>query len=345
MSEQDLAAGFAASVDGLDHRERVARCVELGRQARSDSRAATLVAQLAASSSSYLRSLALASSYGSASSEQVLAAVRGPSQVLRKRALKLAFHVCDDAGLSVCLDHAPAGARKSLLLKLRRHGRGAAVDRWLRGVWSAQDPEQQRLDLLGYASPELVSDLLASGDTDAALNRLTPHGWGRLARFHGVRVAAWLNQALDDAKGGLDPRLRWRMAAVLPELAEHAGEQAIALVGRLMTFEQAPGYWLGASIQRLAKRFPVALFDELKRLHEATRPVPAPGAFGAVRFTSLAARLGSERLCYLIRHAPTTLSDEPKRGKRWYLSLPLDERQQVLHAWLESISRSGVQRS
>ncbi|MCB9586155.1 MAG: hypothetical protein H6718_12205 [Polyangiaceae bacterium] len=345
MSEQDLAAGFAASVDGLDHRVRVARCVELGREARSDSRAATLVAQLAASPSSYLRSLALASSYGSASSEQVLAAVRGPSQVLRKRALKLAVHVCDDEGLSVCLDHAPAGARKTLLLKLRRHGRTAAVDSWLHGVWSAQDPDQQRLDLLGYASPELVSELLASSDTAATLNRLTPHGWGRLARFHGALVASLLNQALDEAKGGIDPRLRWRLTAVLPELAAHAGEQAIALVGRLMTFEQAPGYWLGSSIQQLAKRFPEAMFDELKRLHIATRPVPAPGAFGAVRFTNLAARLGSERLCYLLLHAPTTLSDDPKRGKRWYLSLPQEQREQVLSTWLKGMASAGVQRS
>src|SRR5690606_30605466 len=51
------------------------------------------------------------------------------------------------------------------------------------------------------------------------------------------------------------------------------------------------------------------------------------------------------RLCYLILHAPTTLSDDPKRGKRWYLSLPPDQRQQVLSTWVKGMARAGVQRS
>jgi hypothetical protein len=332
VSAHTTAGDWLEAVEALDHVPRTRRALELGRAARSDLGARAVIAELAGSTSTYARSLALTSAYGSRDEKLVLAFLDDSSRCLRHRASKMLVTLCNDDACCDALGKLPTLRLKAVAGSLRKARRFAPLDAFLTRVFSDANASGGQLDCLGLGSSELVRSQI--GREPQTFERLSPAGWRRLAQFHPSMVIAELRRQLGAAQS-IDARLRWRLHTALPVLAKAAAPQTIELLTELMVHEQTPQYWLGPSIQQLARAFPCQVFDALRRLWSSARNVAAPGAFGAVRFSKLAPRLGAARLSFLIEHACATLSDDPRHGKRWFLKLDADTRQLVMQTWLD----------
>jgi cellulose synthase operon protein C len=330
VSAHTTVGDWLEAVEVLDHVPRTRRAVDLGRAAQSDPNARQIVEELRGSASTYAPSLALASAYGSRDGRLVVTFLSDRSRCLRARASKMLVHLGDDDACSGALGRLPTLRLKRVASSLRKARRFEPLDAFLVRAFGDPEASAGQLDCLGFGSSELVSRTIAT----PALERLSPAGWRRLAQFHPSAVLAELRRQLG-AEQGIDPRLRWRLLAALPFLAKGAASETIELLTQLMVREQTPHYWLGPSIQQLARRFPCEVFDALRRLWSSARPVAPPGAFGAVRFSNLAPYLGAARLAFLIEHASATLSDELRHGKRWFLKLDAETRRRVLETWID----------
>lgn len=315
-------ADWVDDLDALDHRERMRRLVVMGTSAaHGDTRARGRIEAAGKDASSYARSLALATAYGSRDAEHVERALRDASRTVRRRAEKWVPKLCSDEQAARALSSAPAGkAQTRLAQRLARRGRTAPIDALIDGAAG----DRRVVDLLGYASPQCVARALPT-----AAESLSPDGWRRLARRHGDVASQWLLARLDN----LAPRLRWQLGWQLPALARSNPTATLPLVERLLTTGDEPKHWLSAVLTELVRREPTATFDLLRRLHQSLRPMPPPGPFGAVRFDRVAHRLGPERLQYLVAHAASTLSDGVK-ARRWFLRLSESERKLVVETWL-----------
>jgi hypothetical protein len=156
------ATDLLRSLEPLAHDARVRRMVELGRQARSDNRTASLIACLE-QGDWYARSLALYSCYGSADGAHALRALADPSQGLRSLALRLVALVCDDVQAQQTLVALPARAQEVLLKRLSARRAGGAQSCW--SGWGAIAPTLRRWSLRPPAT------------RCPALRRLLKHSW------------------------------------------------------------------------------------------------------------------------------------------------------------------------
>lgn len=268
------ATDLLRSLEPLAHDARVRRMVELGRQARSDSRTASLLAALE-QGNWYARSLALYSCYGSADGNHALRALADLSQGLRSLALRLVALVCDDAQAQQALVSLPGGAQQVLLKRLSARRRYGPVDAFLSTL-----PDERVSPLLAYASPAHAAER-----AEPAFAGASATDWRRLARLHPT-LAAELLLRRAQAATSLDQRLRWLANAVLPLLARSAPDAALALVAALRA--NLPLGWL--ELGQLPKRRPDAVADLLLAAGEPAR----------LDLDGVARRLDPKRLAQLV---------------------------------------------
>src|SRR3712207_2217742 len=123
-----LAERPLRELERLSHDQRMRRMVEVGREAATDPRAAQVMAELE-SGGTYERLLAVHACYGRSGGKQdpdsgshVLRALRDPSRLIRKRAVRLAPLVCTDDQVQEALADAAPAVRQPLVraLAMRR---------------------------------------------------------------------------------------------------------------------------------------------------------------------------------------------------------------------------------
>lgn len=242
-------------LESLPYDARVRRMIELGRAAKSDAAVAAVIT-LFERGGFYERNLALHSCYGSGAGAQVLRALADPSQAIRGAALKLAALVCDDAQVSAALVALAPDQQRRLLKLLAMRRRYAPIDAFL-----AELDDQRLPQLLSYGSAALVARLAERALAGAGMS-----DWRRLAAQHpNAAVAALQRQA--QAAREFDQRLLQQANAVLPHLAQHVPDQALALVRSLLSHISL--YQL--DLQTLARRRPDAVADRVLQSGDQAR--------------------------------------------------------------------------
>jgi hypothetical protein len=231
--------------ESLPHAARVRRMIELGHFAKSDADVAATIT-LFERGSFYERGLALNSCYSSRDGAQVLRALADPSQAIRGAALRLAALVCDDTQVSAALAALAPNQQRRLLKLLAARRRYTPIDAFL-----AELDEQHLPQLVSYGSDALVAQLAERALAGAGMS-----DWRRLAAHH-PSVAADMLQRQAQAVGAFDQRLLQQANAVLPHLAEHVPDQALALVRALLSHISL--YQL--DLDKLMRRRPDAIAD------------------------------------------------------------------------------------
>lgn len=321
------STSFLAEVEGLTHSQRLRRLMEVGRRANGgDGPAVMVLAGLAASEDAYARALAVEACAVTRDEALIERALRDPSRTVRRKAIALASLVLDDARAQAALAQMDAPrARLALVQGLHRRGRTAPIASWLRSTM-LQDPKAADLVALGGAA--FVAEVWPS-----IRDHLSPAGWARLAK-HVPAVAAGAAEEMLKAPQ-LDPRARWRLAAIAPLLAKRDPDLGVTILEQLLGRGEEPA---GALVRDLVGELLVArperVFDALRRRQESGKAASPPGAMGIARFDRVAHRLGFDRLAYLIEHAWSSLSDD-RRGKRWLLRLDEKTRARLVDHWLD----------
>ena len=147
-------------LETIDHGRRMAYMVEFGRRGAADPSAAAVLREMEAGTT-YERRLAAQSCHGTRDGGHVLRALKDPSALVSRLAMKLVPVVCDDGQVRAALDAAAPKQRSDLLARLVRRGR--SIDEYL--------------------------DRAARGGVGAGLARLLPFGSAACVARHLDRFA------------------------------------------------------------------------------------------------------------------------------------------------------------
>lgn len=320
-----------AELEPLTHHDRARRMIDIGTRASTgDREAQCLIAELRSHPSIYVRGLALLSVYGSRDASIVLACIADPSRTLRRKAARLLRLSCSDEQI-ICALRQIAERRllTRMLAYLRKQKRTTPIDAF---VVESLRRNPKAIDLLAYASRPIAEQ--NAGELHTKAGSLA---WCRLAKYHPAFTTEFLIRELQSS-ASLDARQRYRYAPLFALLAKGSPDEMLRLIRLLFEQGEQPNT-LGPALRELVRKRPCEVFDLLKMRHESGRPQRAPGAFGVVRFDSVAQKLGEERLRYLMKNAPSTLS-ESRRGKRWFLRLSEQDRRAVLQTFLKRTNDS-----
>ena len=309
----------------LAHPVRQREVAALGRRAASGDQAAQAeLAALAADEAPWSRWLAAIGFAAGGDREALAAATRDPSRPVRQRAWGLLIRAGDDQALATTLERI-ADSRLGPRMAMRALERGAlpAVETLV--VCQAGPDAADWLDVLPVCSETVVAPRMALLDEHGG-----PKAWARLARWHPRLVADHLSAALGEREV-LDPRLRWRITAVLDSLVKADPDAALDVVEALFKVE-GQAHAIRSALQRLANRRPTRTFDLVRARQALGLPAPLSGLFALLRFRN-PHRLGLERLRFAVSKAPACLP-ESDEGRRWYGHLEeADQRALVAH-WL-----------
>lgn len=311
----------------LTHRARIRQVIALGRSfAQGDAEAQRTLSELHASPDVYERLLALMAVFGSRNGAWVVEGLSDVSRSIRRRASTMVARFCTDEQIVEALETI---VEKRILCRtlaaLVRCRKRAAVDAYLDKRMHAS-PEPFVIDILMLGSEALVRRYMQKITEDGGYT-----AWERLGARHPQFMAKWL---LDDLKkrASLDPRKRYQIQLVLPNLARRAPDETLAIVSWLLEKGEDHNAFRGV-FGVLVQSRPCPTFDLLKARHASGKPTHPPGILGLVRFDNVAHRLGSERLEFLIKHAYSTLRDG-KHGIRWFLRLSDTDKKIVLRTFL-----------
>jgi hypothetical protein len=203
-----------AQLEPLRHRDRVARCVQWGRQAaRGDEEVRALLEALWTSPGVYARSLALWAWFGSRDVLTLLGALQDDSCTLRRRAAGLVHHLDDEGALRALPLVAHARTLRTVLVRLARQRRQGVIDAFVRAL-SPQDPRSA--ELVPFASQGVAAAWPGPLDTPAVLRRLAS------------RHPALALQRLGE------PHTLPTLAQVGPTLARALPDGTLALLGELL---------------------------------------------------------------------------------------------------------------
>lgn len=320
-------------LESCTHAQRMRRMVELGRLLAERAREpelTALISGLERHESAYARMLALQSCMGSRDGAHVLRALADPSLTVRGRAARVVPHACNDAEAEIALGLVRGRrVRARLVASLGKRGRGAVVDAFIEArIAGKSRPDAHAADLLPLASlPAILRNLSAFREATS------PLGWSRLAARHPALAAAELVASVG-ASPTLEPRQRACFAVTLVRITRLRPEVAVDLVRHLLEHGVEPtDHLLVRPLTLLARRSPRAVFDVLRERHTIAAPARPPGVFASTKFDEDAHRLGAERLGFLVRHAWGMLP-ESTGGRRWFLRISPEDREQVLAVWL-----------
>src|SRR5688500_13213358 len=294
-------------LETLDHGRRMADMVEFGRRAAADPSAAAARREVEAGTA-YERRLAAQSCHGSRDGGHVLRALKDPSALVSRLAMKLVPVVCDDGQVRAALDAAAPKQRSDLLARLVRRGR--SIDDFLdHAARVGVDADLARL--LPFGSRACVARHL-----DRFVDAADYPAWARLARHHPDAAAA-VTERRAAAADRLDARLVWQANAVLSRLADERPELALRLVRVLA--RHAPLERL--ALQNLARRLPDDIADLVLSTEDRA----------CVSFAAVAHRLEAGRLRALVDRRPDALGSPqswlrrlpPARRAEFYGARPL----------------------
>ena len=292
MDRQSLLA----ELEHLNDSGRMRRMVEVGRQARTDPRAAAALAEMARGRF-YERRLAVQACAGSGDREHVLRAVDDPSALIAGLALHLLPMVATDADATELLRKLPARRRKRLVKGLWRQGRREAVQAhvdWLAG----RNDHAGVSALLAY-----VSEAQARAHVEKHGDRMSDADWRQVARRFPKLAGEAMRKRLESATQS-DPRLAWQAKGVLEELGTRDPNAALSLVKPAN--RHAPLEAL--NLQPLTMRRPNQVVDLVLASDERTD----------LRLGFVADRLDAQRLRSLLTRRPRDVGDE----ERWLRRLP-----------------------
>jgi hypothetical protein len=302
-------------LDATHDRGRVARAIELGRDATARPGAAALLEGLAAGEA-YERRLGLIAQYTRRDGASVLRALEDPSRRVRALAFSLVPLCCDDPQAADGLQVAFALRRdRALAVRLRAHDRLAAVDHHLDWLAPRKDVHDFA-DLVALGSPDGIRRHLPQ-----ALLRPSQIFWKRLARYAPDALGDVFAQRLRAVAGELDAVHRQLLDRHLFRIADAAPDTAMTLVELLHTrgIEAPPAVW-----KRLAVHRPTVTLSVMQRC----KVLIPDGLFardpGALSPAALAA---------LVRLAPRALGEPDKLFK----ALDADGRRAVVAAWCEQL--------
>jgi hypothetical protein len=304
--------------EGLRHDDRIRRMVEIGRQSRKDHALADTLARLEVAGF-YERYLSLLACHGSRDGEHVLRSLCDPSGIIRARAARLLILVCDDEQIALALPQLSRELRKSLLSRLRKARRLAAIDAYLDELERRGDRDLEVFVPFGTASA--VERRLA-----AAEDRGGQVFWLRLTRYHPNLALKLFRECLPSGERP-SARFAWLCRAVFPLLSRQLPDEALALARELV------GVVAPSSLcwDTLLRRRPRESADLLLSLR--TRAV-SQGSFNR-----LADRLDRDRVVALARRGFIDLKNgsawnpwTPGRPYRWLAQLPTRLRGDVFAA-------------
>jgi hypothetical protein len=332
-----MSSSFLSSVERCPHRERVRRCVELGRAAASgDARARKTLVSLRASEEPYDRSLGLWAFYGDRDPAALLAALGDRSATLRRRAARAVPLLGDDDALLALERVVSPRQLTGALRRLARQGRAPLAERLLERLDA--DRAAVVLPFVSLREERLPAELspvrhrrLAARQPEAAL-RLLDRAPRALSSVGGVLARALPDEILE--------RLRARLLAGeplhegdLPTLHTLARQRPEALV-RLLQAHQArcPGLSLAGVAHHLS---PQALSWAISALPDAL-PAPEPSPRWWRRL--------DEAQREAVRQA--LLSEPTVQGAFVLGTLPQDDprREEAFQRWLRLASPLSLER-
>lgn len=226
MFNQDSSTKLINSLASLNHGDRIAAIIELGRESQTDANLVRLLDELQ-QGNQYQRLLALYSCYGSYDGNRVLTAISDPSSRIRNKAIHLITVVGRDAEVLTAFESINFKQRRVLLIHLRQRKRLALVDRCLAKLM--EDNERQAFKLLAYGTAAIVNQHLTKFSEQASINE-----WSNLARLHPqIALHALAHQ------GGKSTHKDWRFVsyfnACVDILAELDPDATLALIQNLTT--------------------------------------------------------------------------------------------------------------
>jgi hypothetical protein len=206
-----------ATLEPLCHQDRMRLMVESGKNPD-----VTVLNALEAGNV-YERRLALTSCFSSRDSARVLRGLQDASGFVRGLAISIAPIVLSVTDVLSVLDLLPAKMRLVLLYAFERQKK----------VTPIADAYLERLVLAGNTREATAIIRFASAVAvqkhGAVMELAAPFEWARLARQHPSIVADWL-EAEASALLEANPRLVWRVNAVLPHLALFSAARAMQLL-------------------------------------------------------------------------------------------------------------------
>jgi hypothetical protein len=272
----------------LPHCRRVRRLVEIGARSRTDPTLAELLARWETGDWQE-RTWSRTACWGSRDAQRAVRLSADPSRSVAGPAIRLVARLGSDADALRALRSLTGRRRRVLLLHLRRRGRAAPIDAFVRELQERGDADARRY--LALASADLAASI---GDD------LDPVSWQRRAAGRPAETAAHLAAALD-AAGQPDGLLVRAALAALHTLSTIHPDAALDLTRAL--WRHVPPVLLPLCV--LLQQRPAAVAD-------LVLAAPAPVA---VNFAPAARRLGLERLLALLERQPATLPD-PARWLR-----------------------------
>ncbi len=302
-------------LDATHDRGRLARAIELGREATARPGAAALLEGLAAGDA-YERRLGLIAQYTRRDGASVLRALEDPSRRVRALAFSLVPLCCDDPQAADGLQVAFALRRdRALAVRLRAHDRLAAVDHHLDWLAPRKDVHDFA-DLVALGSPDGIRRHLPQ-----ALLRPSQIFWKRLARYAPDVLGDVFAQRLRAVDGELDAMHRQLLDRHLFRIADAAPDTAMTLVELLHSrgIHSPPAVW-----KRLAVRRPTVTLSVMQR---------CGGLIPDGLFARGPGALSPAALGTLVRLAPRALGEPDKLFK----ALDADGRRAVVAAWCEQL--------
>ncbi len=302
-------------LDATHDRGRLARAIDLGRDAATRPDARGLLDGLAAGDA-YERRLGLLASYTLDDGARVLRALDDPSRRVRALAFTLVPLRCDDAQAVEALQIAFTLRRDRVLaVYLRAGDRGPVVDRHLDWL-AARNDVHDFADFVPLGTPDGIRKHLAQ-----ALQRPGNIFWKRLARYAPDVLGGILTDRLRAVAGELDPVHRQLIERHLFRIADAAPDAAMTLV----ELRQTRGIETPALVwRRLVARRPTVTLSVMVRCGVDI----ADGLFSRV-----VEALSPTSLDTLMRYAPRALGDPEKFVAR----LDPEARKAALAAWVDQL--------
>lgn len=208
-------------LDTLTHSQRMARMVEIGREARQSEIWHQTLQQLE-NGDCYQRRLALQACYGSRDSAPVSRLIHDVSRLVRGLAFHLAPLTFSDDELLDLLQNSRERLRRILLIKLVKQRRAAVVDKYLAQL--AQDDVSALAPLLAFASAEAARSLWP-----LVHKRAEPHDWYRFAHRHPQLALRFLTQDIE-TRNDLPSSWLGRYNSALQALTDVAPRAALQLL-------------------------------------------------------------------------------------------------------------------
>jgi hypothetical protein len=287
-----------AEWEALPHSARVRRAVELGRQSRTDARAAQLLRDWRTGGFTQ-RFLATVACHGSRDEAALGALVADPSRTIARLALSVLGDVGGDDALLAALRALPLRRAAKALFWLRRE-RPNVVDRFV--AERAEEGDGSAWPLVPLGSAAVLSRYFtraAEGGGEVF--------WRRLAVMHPTRAADEIRARLSAATNP-DGLLFGYARTVIAVLSDPEPDTALTVVAELR--QRIPLAWI--PLQVLAGRRPAAVADLIIGSNE-----PA-----TVNFERVAHRLDVARIVALFRRGPRYLGNPD----RWLARLPAPDR-------------------